>query len=113
MTAHPTPELLLQQIAAIQRMEKGTLSVVRESARGPVGNFQRWENGRNVSQYVPADQVPLVREHLAAYERCTALFEQYLQLVSERSRAERLSGVKKTLHRPASASPRKRKSKRS
>ena len=113
MNPAATPEALLQQIAAIQHMEKGTLSVVRESARGPSCNFQRWENGRNVSQYVPAAEVPVVREHLAAYAQFTALVDQYVQVVSARSREERLGGVKKKRQPPTSSSPRKPKSRRS
>ena len=95
MNTTPTPEILLQQIARIQRMERGTLSVLREGANGPCCNFQRWEAGRNVSQYVPADQVPLVRENLDAYAQFDALIEQYVQLLSARSREERRAGVKK------------------
>jgi hypothetical protein len=109
----PTPESLLQQIAALQHLEKGTLSVVRETARGPACNFQRWEAGRNVSAYVPPEQVPAVRENLAAYQQFTTLVDQYVQLVSARSRAERLGELKKKPRPPTSSSPRKPKSKRS
>ena len=112
MNTTPTPEILLQQIARIQRMERGTLSVLREGANGPCCNFQRWEAGRNVSQYVPADQVPLVRENLDAYAQFDALIEQYVQLLSARSREERRAGVKKKRRTPTSSSPKKPRSKR-
>jgi len=94
-------------------MEKGTLSVVRESAHGLCCNFQRWEAGRNVSQYVPADQVPRVRENLAAYEEFAALVEQYVQLVSVRSREDRLAEGKKKRQPSTSSSLKKPKSRRS
>jgi hypothetical protein len=113
MTPSPTPESILQQMAGIQRLERGTLSVVRQSAAGPCCNFQRWEDGRNVSQYVCAEEVPLVRANLAAYEQCAALMEQYVQLLSTRSREERLAGVKKKRRPPTSSLRKKPKSKRS
>jgi hypothetical protein len=112
MNPTPTPEILIQGIARIQRMERGTLSVLRESANGSCCNFQRWEAGRNVSQYVPVEQVPLVRENLKAYAQFEALIEQYVQLVSARSREERLAGVKKKRRPPTSSLPKKPRSKR-
>jgi hypothetical protein len=112
MNPAPTPESLLQQIARIPRLEKGTLSVLRQSVAGPCCNFQRWENGRNLSQYVSAEQVPQVRENLAAYEEFTALVERYVEVLSARSRAERLAGAQKKRRPPTSSSPRKRRSKR-
>jgi hypothetical protein len=113
MSQSPTPESILQQIARIPRLERGTLSFVRQSAAGPCCNFQRWEDGRNVSQYVRAEEVPLVRANLAAYEQCAALMEEYVQLLSTRSREERLAGVKKKRQPPTSSSRRKPKSRRS
>ena len=113
MNTTPTPQSLLQQIARLDRLERGTLSVLREGAHGPCCNFQRWEGGRNVSQYVPAAQVPLVRENLEAYAQFAALIEQYVQLVSTRSREARLAGVKKKRLPPTSSSPKKPRSRRS
>lgn len=112
MNSTLTPENILQSIARIQRMERGTLSVLRQSSNGPCCNFQRWEAGRNVSQYVPADQVPLVQENLNAYAQFETLIEQYVLLVSARSREDRLAGVKKKHRPPTSSSPRKPRSKR-
>lgn len=102
--------MLLQQIAAITHLEKGTLSILRQSAEGPCCNFQRWEHGRNVSQYVPAAQVPAVQQNLDAYARFQGLLEQYVEALSARSRAARLSGVKKKPRPRKSSSPRKPKS---
>ena len=58
MNAKITPQSLLQQIAQIQHMERGKLCVLREGPEGPYYNHQSWENGKNVSHYVPQDQVP-------------------------------------------------------
>jgi hypothetical protein len=104
-----TPEALLQQIASIERMERGTLCILRQGPNGPYYNLQIREQGRHVSQYVPSDQEPLLRENIAAYEQFKSLVEEYVRLLSERSREQRLAGVKKK--RPQrSSSPRKPKS---
>jgi hypothetical protein len=110
MNSKPSPEILFQQIATIQRMERGTLSILRQGAHGPCCNFQRWANGRNLSQYVPADQVPAVQENLEAHARFQDLIDQYVEVLSERSRVERLAGVKKKQQPRRSSSPRKPKS---
>ena len=55
MNSLPTPQAILQAIAQIQRMDRGTLSVIGRGAQGPYYNHQCYENGRNVSRYVPPD----------------------------------------------------------
>jgi hypothetical protein len=110
MSIPSTPSDLLKQIAGIQHLEKGKLCVLRQGPNGPYYNLQRWENGRNVSQYVPADQVATVRENLEAHAQFEALSAQYVELLSERTRAQRLSGVKKKRQTRNSPSPRKPKS---
>ena len=111
MSSSLTPASILQQIAAIPRFEQGKLCVIRQGPNGPYYNLQRWENGANVSQYVPADQVVAVQENLAAYEQFQTLLQNYVQVLSARSREERLTGVKKKRPSPTSSSPRKQRSK--
>ncbi len=92
-------------------MEQGKLCVLREGPNGPYYNLQHRENGANVSRYVPAEQVPLVQANLAAYAQFQSLLQTYVQLLSTRSREERLTGVfKKKRRPPTSSSPRKPKS---
>jgi len=110
MNTISAPETILEQIARIQRMEKGTLSIIRETPDGPCCNFQRWEGKRHISEYIPARQVPEVRENLQAHAEFEALLAQYVQLVSTRTRDKRLAGVKKKRRMPNSSSPKKRKS---
>jgi hypothetical protein len=111
MNSKTTPESILKEVAAIQRLEKGSLSTIRQTAKGPAFNFQRWENGRNRSEYVPAHQATQVQENLQAHVRFETLVASYVEALSARSREERLSGAKKKHPTQTSASPKKRKSK--
>ena len=112
MKTNPLPARIAQ-MATITRMERGHLSVIRTGPDGqPYFNLQHRENGRNVTEYIPRDEVPAVREHLAAYEQFRQLVDEHLKEVSELSRQERKAGVKKKRRTPAtSPSPRKTKSK--
>ncbi len=98
MNSKPTPEFILQQIAQIQRMDQGTLSVIRQGPHGPYYNHQCYENGRNVSRYVAAEQVPELEEAIEGYRRFQELVKQYVQLQVEKSRSERQAGLKKRPH---------------
>ncbi len=53
------------------------------------------ENGRNVSRYVPTEQVPELRKAIEGYHQVQALMAQYLQLLVERTRSERAADAKK------------------
>jgi hypothetical protein len=108
MNSENTPQSVLQQIAQIQQMEKGSLHVIRQGPSGPYHNLQFTENGKHVSRYVPQDQVDQVRQAIDGYHQFTRLTDQYAQIVIQRTRAE-IGGVKKKL-RPSSPSPKKRKS---
>ena len=110
MNSKPTPESILQQIAQIQRMDQGTVSVLRQGPHGPYYNHQCYQNGRNISRYVPAQQVPELQEAIEGYRRFQELVRQYVQLQVEKTRSERQAGSKKKTPRPKSSSPKNRKS---
>jgi hypothetical protein len=105
-----TPESLLQQIAQIQRLERGTLSVLRQGPQGPYYNHQCYENGRNISRYVPTEQVPELREAIEGYHKVQGLMGQYVQLLIERGRAQRAAGAKKKSRHHSSSWPKNKKS---
>ena len=90
MNPKPTPESILQAIAQIQRMDRGSLSVIRQGPSGPYYNHQCYEEGRNVSRYVPGEQVADLKEAIQGHHRFQQLMEEYVQLMVERTRAERL-----------------------
>lgn len=111
MNEKTKPRDLLEQIAAIERMERGKLSVIRQGPGGPYFNLQRREGGRNVTEYVPAEEVAQAQENIDAHQRFEALMEEYASVISAQSRQERKDGGKKKRPPQTSASPRKPKSK--
>jgi hypothetical protein len=110
MNPKPTPQSLLNEIAQIQRLDRGTVSVLRQGPQGPYYNHQCYEKGRNTSRYVPAEQVPDLQAAIAGHHRVQELMAQYVQLLVEKTRAQRTAAAKKKTSRPKSSSPRTRKS---
>lgn len=110
MNPKKSPEILLQEMSKIQRMERGKLSIMRETASGPFYKLQAREKGRNVTRYVPREQAPAVQEAIEGYQQFTALTEQYVEQIVESTRAEIAAGSKKKTPRPHLPSPRIKKS---
>ena len=110
-TAPLTAEALLHALAEIATLERGSLHVLRQGPNGPCYNHQAYEDGRNVTRYVPPDQLPQLQEAIANHQRFEALVAQYRELLIQRTRAARIAGVKKKpLRHPTSSLPRTRKS---
>lgn len=110
MKPHPTPQSLLTDIAQIQQVERGTLSVIRQGPAGPYYNHQCYEHGRNVSRYVPAEQLADLKAALDGHRQVQTLMAEYVQLMVEKTRAERTAGSKKKTRHPEPSSRRTRKS---
>ena len=110
MNTQSTPESILQALAQIQRLDRGTLNVLRQGPEGPYYNHQCYEDGRNVSRYVPSQQVAELKEALEGYRRFQELVEQYVELLVAKTRAERQAGLKKKPPLRNSSWPRTRKS---
>jgi hypothetical protein len=106
------PAQLFEKIGQIQRMERGKLTVMREGPEGPYYKHQAWENGKNVSRYVPCDQAPAVQQAIQGYQKFQELTEQYAQAVIDKTRAELAAHSKKKKYhlRRKSSSPKIRKS---
>ena len=108
----PDKTHLLQQIAAIAAMERGKLSEYsfpeRSPAAGPYHKLQRWQEGKNHTRYVSAEELPAVQTALAGYAQFRQLTEQYADWVIEETR-QNIAGSKKNQSRPKSSSPRKKK----
>ena len=99
---------LLQQMAAIPAMEKGKLSA---HSSGRHLKLQRWQEGKNHTRHVSADELPALQSALAGYAQYRQLTEQYAELVIRETRQNLADAKKKNLSRPKSSWPRKRKSK--
>jgi len=111
-----TPQSLIEQILQIQRMEHGSLCVIRQGPNGPYYNLNSWENGKNCCRYLPQDKVPEVQKAIEGYHQYQQLTEQYAQQIIEQTRDQLNIGVKKkpppnpASSRPKSAWPKTRKS---
>ena len=109
----PDKTRLLEQIAAIPAMERGKLSRYtfkeRSSASGPYHKLQRWQEGKNHTRHVSADELPAVQSALAGYAQFQQLTGQYAELVIAETR-QHIAGSKKKPSRPKSSSPKKKKS---
>ncbi|MDP3850342.1 MAG: hypothetical protein Q8Q59_07560 [Luteolibacter sp.] len=93
----------IRQLAAITRMERGHLAIIRTGPDGqPYYNLQHRENGRNITEYIPRDQVATVEENIAAYEKFKSLIDGHVNEISEKSRQERKSDIKQ---KPRTAKP--------
>src|SRR5271170_3886900 len=82
MTSPQTPDILrrkaqiLQEMAEIDRMQRGTLSEqffkrkkgAEQIIRGPYYVLQQWVKGKHCSQRVPAHDVPPVRSAIEGRE---------------------------------------------
>jgi len=116
MSTSLTPQSLLEQLLQLQRMEHGSLCIIRQGPNGPYYNLNSWENGKNCCRYLPQDKVPEVQQAIAGYQKYQQLTEQYAQEIIEQTRAQLHIGVKKKPRpnrqssRPQSASPRNKKS---
>jgi hypothetical protein len=109
----PDKSRLLQQIAAIATMERGKLSAYRfkerSDASGPYHKLQHWQDGKNHTRYVSAQELPAVQAALAGYAQYQQLTEQYADLVIAETR-QQIAGSKKKSSPRKSVWPRKRKS---
>jgi len=108
----PTKQQILQQISAIPAMERGKLSAYsfkdRAGHTGPYHKLQQWQDGKNSTRYVPADELGQLEAALAGYAQYQELTRQYADLVIAETRHNIAS--KKKSSPPKSGSPRKRKS---
>ena len=110
MTTQKSLQVILHQIAQIQSMERGKLSVMRESSAGPFYKLQAREDGKNLTRYVPRDQVPVVQQAIEGYQQFQSLTEQYAQQVIDQTRAAIAAGSKKKIRTHLSSSPKTRQS---
>ncbi len=109
----PDKMRLLQQIAAIDAMERGKLSTYgfkeRPGVSGPYHKLQYWRDGKNHTRYVSAEELPAVEAALAGHAQFRQLTEQYADLIIEETR-QNIAGSKKKTFRRKSVWPKNKKS---
>jgi hypothetical protein len=103
----PEKTRLLQQIAAIPAMERGKLS---PHSSGRHQKLQCWQQGKNHTRPVAADELPAVESALAGYAQYRQLTEEYADLVIQETRQNIAAAKKKISSRPPSSLRRKKKS---
>jgi NADPH-dependent 7-cyano-7-deazaguanine reductase QueF len=86
MEPSPKTKRLLERMAQIERMERGTLC---QMTGRPHYNHQTWRNGRNEVRYVPADEAQALQQAIEGYRLFMALAEQYADEVIRLTRRER------------------------
>ena len=95
---------LLEQMRAIRRMKRGTLSVRREKVYrkgqkepvllGPYPLFVRREGKRTVGRRLRSpEEVAQVREEIDAYDRFTALCKEFAEATEALGELERAQGA--------------------
>lgn len=108
-----SPKQILQQIAAIASMERGKLSAYsfkeRSGHSGPYYKLQSWQAGKNLTRYVPADELPAVQAALEGFAQYQQLTQQYAEMVIAQTR-QSIAGSKKKNSPSTSSWRRMRKS---
>jgi hypothetical protein len=77
------PEAILQQIARIERMERGKLC---RMGAGAYYNHQTWENARNVVRYVAQKDVADLQKAIDGYQHYLKLTKVYADGIIRRTR---------------------------
>ena len=109
MDYHQKRKALLEQMAQIDSMEKGTLMAEYRDVKaggktlrkGPYFKHQVWENGKNVSKRVSAKDAEIMKQAVDGYHKFKSLSEEYIDTTIEMTRKS--SGSKKSTDSPGRA----------
>jgi hypothetical protein len=100
---------ILQQIAALQTMEQGSLKAeFRDSPSGercgPYFKHQVWRDGSNVSRRVPPQEAAELQTAIANRQRFEVLADQFVELtVSHTRQSQPVTPLKKKISRAISS----------
>lgn len=104
---------LLREMSLIERMEFGSLTEEYREAKGggetvrngPYYKHQRWEDGRNRSRRVPAEEAEALREAVEGRQRFESLSAEFVELTvaSTRKADHSKKNSAKSSGRPAAA----------
>lgn len=87
---------LLQQMAAIESMELGSLKAEYRtspsgSKSGPYFKHQVWSHGDNLSQRVPPEDAPALEAAIANRQRFETLAQSFIELTVDHTRKAKFS----------------------
>ena len=90
---------LLEQMAQIPRIVRGKLTtqtyVTKGRSHGPYFTLQRWEEGKNKSQRICSQDLPMIQDALTGYERFEQLAGQFVGLAEKQTWEDQPADVKK------------------
>ena len=107
---------ILQQMAALQTMEHGSLQAeFRDSVSGercgPYFKHQVWQEGSNLSRRVPPEEAAALEAAIAHRQRFASLATQFVDLTVARTRQRQPAPTsKKKTSRPLSSWRKRKKS---
>lgn len=76
-------------------MLPGKLCEISQGPKGSYYNIQSWQDGENITTYVPRDRVDEFKEAIDGYQHFLALTKKYSQQIVSQTPAE-LGGGKKS-----------------
>lgn len=90
---------VLEQMAQIPRIIRGKLTtqtyVAKGRSQGPYFTLQRWDEGKNKSQRICSQDLPMIQEALTGYERFKQLADQFVGLAEKQTWEGQPADVKK------------------
>src|SRR6266498_1875336 len=113
---HAQRSAVLQQMAALQSMEQGSLKIeYREqpsgAKSGPYFKHQVWREGANVSQRISCEEAPALAAAIANRQKFEALAADFIELTVAHTRQNQFPDSLKKKVLPA-FSPRKGRSRK-
>jgi transposase len=104
-------EQILQQIRAIDRLRRGSLSRQffkkrRANSKDPQGPYfvlQGYVKGKKFSERIPADQAPQIEPLIANYQRFEELAEEFVAVTDQLTRGSQAAPDAKKNSSPKSA----------
>ena len=93
---------LLLQMGQIQHIIRGKVTsqsfASKGHSQGPYFTLQRWVQGKNKSQRIPSNSLPMIQEAVSGYERFQQLAAQFINLVESQTWDSQSPEVKKKFH---------------
>jgi len=84
----PAVAALVAELQSLPGLIRGTLCPMRRASGKVYHNLQYWHDGRNHTEYVGAERLPLVQAAVANYERFQNLTAQWAAMLEAQTRAQ-------------------------